>query len=183
VLRRTLKLAAVLTAIIVCGGAHAAVVTDIFDPADVLISTPGGDYSYTHKVRQTFTPGSITSVTLDLFFTDDGGSETFTVSYSDAFPVGAFTFKNVANNSDFPDTWLADEFEAIYDGIVSVNIHLERTNPSKPGATFTHSVLTIAYDADTGDLAAAATDVSEPATLALLGASLIGFLRLRQRRS
>lgn len=162
---------------------QAAVITNTWDPADVLISSVNQPYSFTHNFGQTFAPGSITGVTLEVFFTDQGGSELFTISYIDPVSVSSFPVKNVPTSASYVDGWVNSEFTALYDGIVGISINLDSTNASNPGATFTKSVLTITYDPPRQETQDPPAGIPEPGTLGLLGAGLAAIaLAGRKRR-
>ena len=180
--RTALTIAALCTAT----GAFALPITDTVNPTDTLLtfgSIPApcpvdfvcatSTLSFTHDITDNgFAPGlSITSATLAVHLTDEGGSENYSILIGAG--LQSLTVANLgSSNIDTIPLNAAALADLAADGAISVAV---RSNAGS--FSFAGSVLT-------AQVAEASASVSEPAPVALLALALtgLGLTRLRFRK-
>ena len=167
-----------------------AVWTDLYDPADFLVTAGSLPVSYTHNLTDAasggFRPGidTITSATLTFWLYDDallgdskwGGDSQEGVSFN--FDGTGWTASQNVDGFGFDLGWLDDIFEQTISfnslGLLSADGFLNVALKATSGDFVFDKSKLVAY----GET----TRVPEPATVTLLGVGLLGFMLTQRRR-
>jgi hypothetical protein len=184
---------AMVSALGVWSSAGAVIIVDTVDPdPNIGINSPG-NYSYTHNFTDNSTPNDftagtdeITAADIQLWFSDDNGSESFNISLGDAPQV--FTIDNIGNSKDFSYEISASLSALNSSGMLDVKIELIScsNNHCTPAVTFDKSVLTATASRETNiQTLSSVSAVPEPETLLLFGTGfgLLGLGRCRLRKT
>ena len=190
-IRAAFLLMSVMSSFLMAVPASAGLVTDTWDPADVLLDLDNDDnpipgvstyYQYQHNILDDgFAVGdTITSATLYVTVRDAGGAETYEYEIG-LGPYQTSIFSNVPNSREDEILLGVESLADLQtDGIIGVRIQITADSNNQEGLFFVSSRLVAQGDA--GGVPPA--EVPEPSALALMAFGLLmgGGLRRRYQK-